>query len=243
MTMPRMTEQELAEAHRRVRISRMKKERVMGQQGKHLLLPGANDGPVPNETGNAVRVPRMARNKGMAPVSLRGESVEVLNGAGRGEAYSPEAGQAIPLRTKESERRTNAGGRPAPSPSFSPFQLTLTGQLPSGKNQVQLLFRNGKVHKYPNKTFTHWREASMAQITSEFFRAPNIAQPICLTVNYWPGDARTRDVSGQLDALFHLLVYAKVLKDDGLIYSVWWRRHEMSRQFPKVSMELEAWHV
>ena len=188
MTMPRMTEQELAEVHRRVRISRMK------------------------------------------------------NGEGRrGGTRYPAQGPAN-VRSRE-VAGSQAGSNPAPSPSFAPFQLTLTGQLPSGKNQVQLLFRNGKVHKYPNKTFTHWREASMAQITSEFFRAPNIAQPICLTVNYWPGDARTRDVSGQLDALFHLLVYAKILKDDGLIYSVWWRRHEMNQKFPKVSMEIESWHA
>ena len=136
-----------------------------------------------------------------------------------------------------------AATNPAPAPIFKPFQIALTGQLPSGKNQVQLLFRNGKVMKYPNKTFAKWRAASMAQITPEFFRAPNIAQPVSLTVDYWPGDRRTRDVSGQLDALFHLLVYAKVLKDDGLIWNVTWLRHEMNKQFPKVVIEIEAYRA
>lgn len=221
---------------------KMWQAKVRGRQGKHLPLHGANDEPVPNETGNTVRSPQMARNKAMAPVSLRGKSVDALDGAGRGEAYSSEAGRATKLRTKESERRTNAGARPAPAP-FAPFQLALTGQLPSGKNQVQLLFRNGKVMKYPNKTFTNWRAAAMAQITPEFFCAPNIAQPVSLTIDYWPGDKRTRDVSGQLDALFHLLVYAKVLKDDGLIWNVTWRRHEVNGQFPKVVMEIETYRV
>jgi hypothetical protein len=68
-----------------------------------------------------------------------------------------------------------------------------------------------------------------------------IAEPVRLTCHYWPGDLRTRDVSGQLDALFHLLVYTKVLKDDGLIYDVVWRRHEINKKFPKVVMDIEAY--
>jgi hypothetical protein len=131
-------------------------------------------------------------------------------------------------------------GESASSPTFAPYQLALTGQLPSGKNQVQLLFKNGKVMKYANNTFKTWREQSHAQIIAQanWGARTIIATPVSLTCEYWPGDARTRDVSGQLDALFHLLVYAKVLKDDGLIYNCTWRRHELNRKFPKVVMEI-----
>lgn len=138
----------------------------------------------------------------------------------------------------------------ASSPPFIPYQLALTGQLPSGKNQVQLLWRNGKVHKYPNTTFTNWRAVAHRQILEQLPvdsgpylvpTQPNITIPVSLTCEYWPHDARTRDVSGMLDALFHLLVYAKVLKDDGLIYDVTWRRHEMHRKFPKVVLEIQPW--
>jgi Holliday junction resolvase RusA-like endonuclease len=111
--------------------------------------------------------------------------------------------------------------------------------VPSGKNQVQLLFRNGKVMKYPNKTFTVWRQQSCLQIHGECFQAPNISRPVSLTCIYTPGDLRTRDVSGQLDALFHLLVYAKVLKDDGLVHDVTWRRQVMNRTAPKVELTIE----
>ncbi len=89
-----------------------------GRRGKHSPLHGANDGPVPHETGNIDRNLRMAGNKDTAPVSLRGKSVGSLVNAGRGQAYSPEAGHAAKLRTKESERSTNAGARPAPSPRY-----------------------------------------------------------------------------------------------------------------------------
>ena len=132
-------------------------------------------------------------------------------------------------------------GESASSP-IPPFTLSLIGQIPSGKNQVQLLWRNGKVHRYPNKTFTNWRAKSSIEILEQYGEQPVITHPICLTCNYWPGNAITRDVSGQLDAIFSLLVYAMVLKNDGLVYSVWWRRHTMNRKFPKLVMDIEAWY-
>jgi Holliday junction resolvase RusA-like endonuclease len=143
-------------------------------------------------------------------------------------------GNAMPDDTAPQRRSVT---NPAPSPLI----LALTGQVPSGKNQVQLSFRNGKVHKYPNKTFTNWRSKAHIQIEEQQLpavRTPTITTPVRLTVEYWPGDARTRDVSGQLDALFSLLVYSKVLKNDGLVHDVIWRRQVMNRKFPKAVMEI-----
>lgn len=147
------------------------------------------------------------------------------------------------LKTFEANMRKIKAEQPGPAVPASPgLCLALTGQLVSGKNQVQLSFKNGRVHKYPNKTFTNWRATAHVQLLEQVSRCatriPTITVPVSLTVEYWPGDARTRDVSGQLDALFHLLVYAKVLKDDGLVHDVTWRRQAMNRKFPKVVMEL-----
>lgn len=107
------------------------KQRMRGRGGVvgHTPSHGANDGPVPNETGNAVRNPWMARNKGTAPVALRGKSVESLICAGRGEAYSPEAGRAEQLRSKERARRTMAGSNPAPSPYRSKLDAAFAAKL------------------------------------------------------------------------------------------------------------------
>lgn len=41
-----------------------------------------------------------------------------------------------------------------------------------------------------------------------------------------------------MSALFHLLVYAKVLQDDGLIRGLVWREHDLNRKYPKLLMEL-----
>ncbi len=115
----------------------------------------------------------------------------------------------------------------------------LTGQLVSGKNQVQLLWRNGRMVKYPNQAFKTWRSIAKFQISQQRPTSdPAITRPVRLIVEYFPGDLRTRDVSGQMDALFHLLVHAKVLKDDGLVHDVHWSRQELSRKFPKVWMQI-----
>ena len=114
---------------------------------------------------------------------------------------------------------------------------------------MQLSFKNGKVHKYPNKTFANWRASAYTQILEQSWgsgaheavhRSTIFIVPVRLTVEYWPGDERTRDVSGQLDALFHLLVYAKVLKDDGLVHDVIWKRQGLNRKCPKVVMTVEV---
>lgn len=133
-------------------------------------------------------------------------------------------------------------GTPRPSrqePPGSTISLILDGQCPSGKNQVQLLWRNGKVHRYPNKTFTNWRARSYQQILAQYTPAC-LTRPVTLSCTYWPGDRRIRDVSGQLDAIFSLLVFAKLLKNDGLIYDCLWTRMEVS-SCPKVQLDMTEW--
>ena len=117
-----------------------------------------------------------------------------------------------------------------------PRQFTLLGQLPSGKNQMGVR-RDGR--HYPRKRFIDWRAEASHQLIIEkhAHRLNMLLNPVCLSVQYWPGDRRTRDVTGMLDALFHLLVYAGVLKDDGLIYNCHWYRMAVSTE-PKVILEL-----
>ena len=127
---------------------------------------------------------------------------------------------------------------PSSSPPFKPFTLALVGQMISGKNRV-LVRRDGK--HIPKKQFINWRTDMHFQILEQRpALPPAIVQPVALLCEYWPGDERTRDADGQLSALFHLLVYAKVLKDDGLIYDVTWHRYRRS-DFPKLIMEIMPW--
>ena len=114
--------------------------------------------------------------------------------------------------------------------------LTLIGQLPSGKNQVQIGFRSGRMFKYPNLRFTRWRADACKQLVGQF--QDTIGYRCSMDAHYTPGDLKTRDVSGLLDALFHLFGYAGVIKDDGLIREVHWTEHPLDRKSPMVRVEL-----
>ena len=133
--------------------------------------------------------------------------------------------------------------KPVSRPASSPFlrQITLVGQIPSGKNQMGVR-RDGR--HYPRKRFIDWRAEACNQIIFQKHanRWMMLFDPVCLSVQYWPGDHRTRDIPGMEDALFHLLVYAGVLKNDGLIYNCHWYRMAVSTA-PKVILELTEYEV
>lgn len=148
-------------------------------------------------------------------------------------------GHAIKPPTVSAEKPTQiqAGSNPAPSPPLLSF--TFSGQLCSGKNQIQILRRKGKMHKYPNKTFKNWRAKAKIDILAHGIPSTPVDVPVVLTCHYTPGDLRTRDITGQLDAIFHLLVHAKVLKDDGLVHEAHWYRLPMNRKAPQVTLNIQ----
>lgn len=111
--------------------------------------------------------------------------------------------------------------------------LILTGQLPSGKNAMQVT-RKG-LH-YPKTRFKNWRKDACQQLQGQF--QETIAWKCEMIADYTPGDLITRDVSGLMDALFHLFGYAGVIKDDGLIRNVRWTEHPLDRKTPMVRVEL-----
>ena len=114
--------------------------------------------------------------------------------------------------------------------------LVLTGQLPSGKGQIRKVFRGGKLIHYPQKRFSDWRADAAKQLTGQFQEM--IYYKCAMEAHYTPGDLKTRDVSGLLDALFHLFGHAGVIKDDGLIREIHWREHPLDRKSPMVTIEL-----
>ena len=118
----------------------------------------------------------------------------------------------------------------------APFCLTITGQLPSGKNAIKVR-RDGQ--HYSETRFVSWRSLAQVEILEQFgVQHRQFTVPVRLTVDYTPGDANVRDVSGQLDALFNLMVWTNMLKDDGLIHEVVWRRHPVGT--PMTTLELEV---
>ncbi|MBI4395446.1 MAG: hypothetical protein HY548_00025 [Elusimicrobia bacterium] len=116
-----------------------------------------------------------------------------------------------------------------------PLQLTLKGQIPSGKNHMKIDPRTGQ--HYPNKRFSAWRQAAWVQLRSQPKAHFNV--PCRIQVDYWPGDRRRRDVPGMEDALCHILEYSQILKDDSLLQDWEWTTHEVSPTNPRVILRIE----
>jgi Holliday junction resolvase RusA-like endonuclease len=118
--------------------------------------------------------------------------------------------------------------------------FTLTGSIVSGKNQIQLSYRNGRIFKYPNKRFTKWRDEASKQVLPAIMVNPWPLQGrIKMTVRYTPGDAIRRDLTGMLDALFHLLEHVGIVENDFQIKCVEWHDAAMQRNHGKVEVHLQ----
>lgn len=130
------------------------------------------------------------------------------------------------------------------------FQVTLEGQLPSGKNAIKEVFIRGMKIRYPNARFKAWRQSSYQQLRAQRRSWPILRVPARVGVRYWPGDLRTRDVPGMEDAICHLLEYCPVCKrknktcpipaiaDDGLLHSWRWTRMPIDRARPRAEVTI-----
>lgn len=104
------------------------------------------------------------------------------------------------------------------------ISFTLTASLPSGKNQVGIDTRNGRIRRFPNKRFTDWRrQAAKEVLTQVAAKEKPLIGPLHALIAYTPGDHRLRDVPGMMDALWHLFAYCGLLEDDGQIVMADWR--------------------
>ena len=97
----------------------------------------------------------------------------------------------------------------------------LPHQPQSGKNAIQI---NPKTYAhYPKKRFVEWRTAMFAAINLQGVRptAP-LTCDVHMTVHYSQVDKRRRDVTGILDAIFHVVERSGILADDTQVKSVTW---------------------
>ena len=117
--------------------------------------------------------------------------------------------------------------------------FSITGQMTSGKNSV-VVTRSGM--RFPSKRFKAWRDSVLPELLIQ--KGANGLFPLSTSVTldciYTPGDRRTRDVPGMLDALFHVIVKAGLLVDDGLVWGVTWRREDMDREKPGLTFTMEV---
>lgn len=146
-----------------------------------------------------------------------------------------------PVRRRDECNRaliSEAGSNPALSPLFS-CRFSLRLQMCSGKNRV-IKTKSGR--HYPGTRFVAWRAEAMRQLSAQApLTKPTQGMPVSMTIDYWPGDLRTRDVTGIEDALFYLVVHAGILENDGLIYECHFLRKPLDRKCPRVVVTIAEW--
>jgi len=116
------------------------------------------------------------------------------------------------------------------------MKFRIDGPIKSGKNNMGV-GRNG-IH-YPLKAFSVWRGGVFDQLRKQFPAGPACWNAPCnVSFDYWPGDARRRDVPGMIDAVFHCAERFGIVKDDALFVNVKWTTHEIDRVKPGLNVEI-----
>lgn len=115
------------------------------------------------------------------------------------------------------------------------MRFTLKGQIPSGKNAMQVT-RTGR--HYPLKRFTDWRDDAEIQVRQQVGYPKALEGPCAASFTYFPGDLRRRDAPGMIDAAFHLFERLALVKDDSLIEDVTWKTQPLDRNNPRIIIDL-----
>jgi Holliday junction resolvase RusA-like endonuclease len=107
--------------------------------------------------------------------------------------------------------------------------ITLTAQLPGGKNAIKERFILGRKVRYPNKRFTAWRTQAALELIVQRTKWPMLTKmqlplkgDLKMRVSYHPLDHKRRDLTGMTDALYHLLEWCEIIEDDGQIKGMTW---------------------
>lgn len=96
------------------------------------------------------------------------------------------------------------------------MRLIFTGQIRGGKNNM-VVTRTG--HRFPKPEWAKWRDLEVMNIRRQLpagFKMIEI--PTNISLSYVAGDKRRRDMPAIIDAIFHVLEKAGVVKDDTLLW-------------------------
>lgn len=132
------------------------------------------------------------------------------------------------------------------------LRFTLEGQMPSGKGMIKTAVIRGRMMKYPNPRFKAWRKDAHAQLAAQRGEWVKLEGPATVSVRYYKGDLKKRDVPGIMDALCHLLEWCPncksrktkkacpipVVADDSLLDGWSWPSAVLDREWPRIEVEI-----
>ena len=95
-------------------------------------------------------------------------------------------------------------------------------------------------HHYPKKSFAIWRDQIVRELHELFPKAKAIDVDCVITIQYWNGDKRRRDLPAMIDSIFHIMEKAELIIDDSLVKKLHWLPQGYSKQNPKGTIFLET---
>ena len=118
------------------------------------------------------------------------------------------------------------------------FEFKIHGAIKGGKNHINIT-RTG--HRYPNRKWAEWRDQVVREIREELKNKEKdmITTPCQMQVIYTPNDAKRRDMPAMIDAIFHCLERAGLVKDDYLIQRLRWYQMPKDVKNSGTSIEIE----
>ena len=118
--------------------------------------------------------------------------------------------------------------------------LKFTGQIRGGKNNM-IVTRTGR--RFPKPEWAEWRDSAVNEIKAQL---PKLFRPIdvptAIRMDYLAGDKRRRDMPAIIDAIFHVLEKAGVVKDDTLLW-VTESTRGYSKEAPSATITFETGRV
>lgn len=118
------------------------------------------------------------------------------------------------------------------------MKYEIKGQIKGGKNNI-VITRTGR--RFPKASWAKWRDEAVKQILAQKpLTFDIITSKVKATVLYVRGDERRRDMPATIDAIWHTLERAGIVKDDCLITELIWIDGGLSRTDPKAIIQLDA---
>ncbi len=93
-------------------------------------------------------------------------------------------------------------------------KIVITGRVPSKKNSVGMMVRNGHVFKFPNSQYQQWHKDASLQLIG----VKPIPTPCRIQIEFWYPDKRRVDNNNKAASILDLLTDNGIIPDDNTDY-------------------------
>lgn len=90
--------------------------------------------------------------------------------------------------------------------------ITVTGRIPSKKNNRRPFIRGGRVMNFVSKEYKAWHKDASVQLMAQ--KAKSVQTPCLMELHFYYPDNRKTDNTNKAESIHDLLVDNKIIEDD-----------------------------